>query len=84
MADSSPQSTLLKSIGAFGGVYTTGVSLNTGDYMAIKALGSDVTVLGETVGNINDISGAIIPQGDLILGEFSVVNCSGDAVIYKS
>jgi hypothetical protein len=52
--------------------------------MAIKALGSDVTVLGATVGNIDGISGAIIPQGDLILGEFSVVNCSGDAVIYKS
>jgi hypothetical protein len=84
MSDSSPQITLLKSIGALGGAYVNGTTLVTGNYMAIKALGSDVTVLGATVGNIDGISGAIIPQGDLILGEFSVVNCSGDAVIYKS
>lgn len=84
MSDSSPQTTLLKSIGALGGSYVSDTTLVTGDYMAIKALNSDVTVLGGTVGNIDNISGAIIPKGDVILGEFSVINCSGDAIIYKS
>tara|TARA_B110000495_G_C22840380_1_gene490132 strand:+ start:481 stop:729 length:249 start_codon:yes stop_codon:yes gene_type:complete len=80
--DSSPQSSLLKSLGAYGGKRVTGSSLNTGVYMAVKAL-TDTTILNSTVGNIDGITGAIIIQGDTLLGQFSVLGLSGDSIIYK-
>lgn len=79
---SSPQSAQLKNIGALGGVRATGVSNHSGDYMAIKALGSDVTIVGAT-GNINGLDGAVIPQGDTVLGVFSNLSISGDAILYN-
>lgn len=81
--DSSPQSTLLKSIGAKGGIRVTGESLITGNFMAIKAL-EEVTILGSTACNIQNISGAVLAQGDVLLGEFTVANVSGDSVLYFS
>ena len=79
---SSPQSAQLKNIGAFGGIRVTGESSNQDDYMAIKALGSDVTVLGIS-GNVLGLTGAVIPQGDTLLGQFSNLHLTGDAVLYK-
>lgn len=82
MAGSSIQSSLLKSLGAFGGQRVTGEATVTGSFGSIYALTSS-TILGNTECNISNISGAVIPQGDTLLGDFSVVHISGDAVLYK-
>lgn len=60
----------------------TGNSVNTGEYMCVAAL-TDTTILGSTVGNIDNISGAVVPQGSVLLGEWSVLHVSGDCVLYK-
>lgn len=80
--DSSTQSSLLHGIGAYGGVRKTGTTLNTGQYFAIKAL-TDTTISAGTVGNISGLVGAVIIQGDTVVGSWSVLNISGDAILYQ-
>jgi hypothetical protein len=83
MADSSIQSSFLKSLGAFGGQRVTGEATVTGSFGAIKAMATS-TILGNTECNISDISGLVVPQGDTVLGDFYVVHISGDAILYKN
>lgn len=80
---SSLQSLLIQMMGANGGKYITGVNSVTGDFMAYKAL-SDSTFQGDTVGNIENISGALLSAGDYILGQFDVISVSGDGICYYS
>ena len=87
--DNSPQGLMLQSMGGPGSEYLTGTNSVTGAYFGIQAL-EDCTMMGLTVGNItssdpqNDgISGAIIPQGVTLFGEFSAVQLAGKAVLYK-
>ena len=82
MPDSSPQGLLLQSMGAGGSDYLTGTNPLTGEYFGIQAL-EDCTIGGLTVGNASDISGAIIPQGATLFGQFQVVQIVGKAVLYK-
>ena len=83
MADRSTQTSLLKSIGGLGGDRVTGVSTISGVlFMAIHA-NEETTVLGDTVGNINNIEDMVIAAGDTILGEWTVVHTEGDCIIYK-
>jgi hypothetical protein len=80
--DSSAQSSLLCTIGAFGGARKTGVTLNTGKFFALKAL-TDTIISPGTNGNISNLAGAVILQGDTIVGNWTVLNISGDAIIYQ-
>jgi hypothetical protein len=80
--DSSAQSSLLCTIGAFGGARKTGMSLNTGKFFALKAL-TDTIILEGTNGNISNLNNAIILQGDTLVGSWTVLNISGDAIIYQ-
>lgn len=82
MADSSPQSTLLKSIGAYGGIRVTGESLITGNYMAVMAM-TDTTILGSTQGNVGNLSGVVVVQGATLLGDWNILHTSGDCIIYN-
>ena len=87
--DNSPQGLLLQSMGGPGSEYLTGLNSTTGNYFGIQAF-EDCTVMGLTAGNVtsndpqNDgISGAIIPKGATLFGDFTVVQLSGKAVLYK-
>ena len=87
--DNSPQGLLLQSMGGPGSEYLTGLNSTTGNYFGIQAF-EDCTMMGLTTGNVtsndpqNDgISGAIIPKGATLFGDFTVVQLSGKAVLYK-
>ena len=90
--DNSPQGLLLQSMGGPGSEYLTGITSTTGSYFGIQAF-EDCTMLGLTSGNIasNDtqasaacpVSGAIIPKGATLFGDFSIVQLSGKAILYK-
>ena len=87
--DNSPQGLLLQSMGGPGSEYLTGTNSVTGAYFGIQAL-EDCTMGGLTVGNVsssdagNDgISGAIIPKGATLFGQFQAVQIVGKAVLYK-
>ena len=90
--DNSPQGLLLQSMGGPGSEYLTGINSTTGSYFGIQAF-EDCTVLGLTSGNVssNDpqqpadcpASGAIIPKGATLFGDFNVVQLSGKAILYK-
>ena len=89
MPDSSPQGLLLQSMGGWGSEYLTGLTTSAGNYFGVQAL-EDCTMMGGTVGNVsssdpqNDgISGAIIPKGATLFGQFTAVQLSGKAVLYK-
>jgi hypothetical protein len=89
MPDSSPQGLLLQSMGGWGSEYLTGLNSITGKYFGVQAF-EDCTMMGLTVGNVsssdpqNDgISGAIIPKGATLFGQFTAVQLSGKAVLYK-
>jgi hypothetical protein len=89
MADSSPQGLLLQSMGAPGSEYVTGLNSITGNYFGVQAF-EDCTMMGLTVVNVsssdpqNDgISGAIVPKGATLFGQFTAVQLSGKAVLYK-
>ena len=79
-------------MGGPGGEYLTGLNSTTGSYFGIQAF-EDCTVMGLTSGNIasNDpqasaacpVSGAIIPKGATLFGDFSIVQLSGKAILYK-
>lgn len=89
MPDTSQQGLLLQSMGAWGSEYVTGLNAVQGSFFGIQAF-EDTTMLGGTVGNVsssdsgNDgISGAILPKGATLFGQFSTVQLSGKAVLYK-
>jgi hypothetical protein len=82
MTDSSTQTSLLKTIGATGGKRIVGDVTISGHFMAIHAL-DDTTVLAGTVGNIEDFEGATIVLGDVIVGEWTTLHLSGDAIVYR-
>jgi hypothetical protein len=82
MTDSSTQTSLLKTIGATGGIRIVGDQTITGHFMAIHAL-DDCTVLSGTEGNIENFVGASIVLGDVIVGEWTTIHLSGDAIVYR-
>lgn len=82
MTDSSTQTSLLKTIGATGGVRIVGDQTITGSFMAIHAL-QDCTILSGTEGNIEGFIGAVIVTGDVVVGEWTTIHISGDAIVYR-
>ena len=82
MADASTQTSLLKSIGALGGIRVTGDQTVNGNFMAIHAL-SDSSILSGTEGNIEGLIGSTISLGDVIVGEWTTIHINGDAILYK-
>ena len=82
MIDPSTQSSLLKTIGAVGGQRIVGDQTISGQFMAIHAL-DETTVLAGTVGNIDGLVNAVISLGDVIVGEWTTLHLSGDAIVYK-
>jgi hypothetical protein len=69
--------------GVPGGQYETGNATDvTGSWFAIQAIES-TTINGGTTCNIDNISGCVVPAGSTIFGEFSVVKCSGKAILYN-
>lgn len=50
--------------------------------MAIHAL-ADTTILTNTEGNIDNFVGTVISTGDVIVGEWTTLRISGEAIIYK-
>ena len=82
MTDSSTQTSLLKTIGATGGIRLVGDQTIYGSFMAIHAL-TETTVLSGTVGNIQNFIGTEILAGDVIVGEWTTLHISGEAIIYK-
>lgn len=72
-------------MGKFGAKRVTTTSETTPDegkiFVAIKALAE--TTINTTTGNITGFDGAVISQGDVVVGEFtSVTLTSGDAILY--
>jgi hypothetical protein len=83
MTDSSTQTSLLKTIGAMGGVRVSSADETvTGNFMAIHAI-ADTTILANTVGNIDNLVGMVIAAGDVVVGEWTTIRISGEAIIYK-
>lgn len=79
----STQSSLLKQVGHYGGE-RVGIGTHTGEFMAIHAL-DDCTIGAATVGSISNFVGASVALGDVIVGEWSVIELSaGDAILYYS
>lgn len=77
----STQSSLLKTLGAYGGIRVVGDQTLVGKFMAIHAL-DDTTVESGTVGNIQNFVGSTIVLGDTIVGSWSTVHISGEAIVY--
>jgi len=76
----STQSTLLKQVGHYGGERVVNATV-TGKFMAIHAL-ADCTVGAGTVGSILNFSGASIALGDVIVGEWTAIEITGEAIVY--
>jgi hypothetical protein len=83
MAGSYEQELLGRSMGEFGGVRFNGEGHATGNFCGIHAL-TDTTVKATTIGNIDNIVGAVIPKGDTVVGYFTIVHASGDHIIYNA
>lgn len=79
----STQSSLLKTLGAYGGKRISGENTISGKFLAIHAL-DDCTVAAGTVGNIENLVGATITLGDVIVGDWSTIHLVGDAIVYYS
>jgi len=82
MIDPSTQSSLLKTIGAVGGIRIVGDQTISGNFMAIHAL-DETVVLSGTEGNIENFVGATIVLGDVIVGEWTTLHLNGDAIVYR-
>jgi len=82
MIDPSTQSSLLKTIGATGGIRIVGDQTISGNFMAIHAL-TETSILSGTEGNIQNFIGTEILAGDVIVGEWTTLHISGEAIIYK-
>jgi hypothetical protein len=79
----STQSTLLKQVGHYGGKRIVGDQTVTGKFMAIHAL-DDTVVMSGTEGSIENFVGATIVLGDVIVGEWTTLHLSGEAIVYFS
>jgi hypothetical protein len=79
----STQSTLLKQVGHYGGERLVGDQTVSGNFMAIHAL-ADTTVMAGTEGSIGNFVGATIVTGDVIVGEWTTLHISGEAIVYYS
>tara|TARA_B110000285_G_scaffold191307_1_gene219006 strand:- start:122 stop:373 length:252 start_codon:yes stop_codon:yes gene_type:complete len=79
----STQSTLLKQVGHYGGERLVGDQTVSGNFMAIHAL-ADTTVMAGTEGSIGNFVGSIIVTGDVIVGEWTTLHISGEAIVYYS
>ena len=77
----STQSSLLKTLGAYGGKRVVGNQTLSGKFMAIHAL-DDTTIEAGTVGNIEGSVGATIVLGDVIVGSWTTLHISGEAIVY--
>ena len=78
----STQSSLLKQVGHYGGERVVNGTV-TGKFMAIHAL-DDCVIGAGTVGSISNFIGANVALGDVIVGEWSSVEISGDAIVYHA
>lgn len=76
----STQSSLLKQVGHYGGERVVNGTVN-GKFMAIHAL-TDCVIGAATVGSISNFVGANVALGDVIVGEWSVIELTGDAIVY--
>lgn len=76
----STQSSLLKQVGHYGGERVVNDTV-TGKFMAIHAL-TDCVIGAATVGSISNFVGANVALGDVIVGEWSVIELTGDAIVY--
>lgn len=76
----STQSTLLKQVGHYGGERIIDTTV-TGKFMAIHAL-NDCVIGAGTVGSIGNFVGATIVLGDVIVGEWTSIQITGDAIVY--
>ena len=80
---STPQQLLMEQNGVPGGQYVTDDgTLLTGEWFAVQAIEA-TTIEGLTTCNITDISGCVIPAGSTVFGNFTVINCSGKAILYN-
>mgnify|MGYP003649492883 CR=1 FL=1 len=79
----STQSSLVKQLGGYGGLRVTGTQTITGNFMAIHAL-DDCTIGAGTLGNIDNFSGASITLGDCVVGYWTTIEISGDAIVYHA
>lgn len=77
----STQSSLLKTLGHYGGTRVVGNQTITGKFMAIHAL-ADTTVESGTVGNIENFIGSTIIIGDVIVGSWTTLHLDGEAIVY--
>jgi hypothetical protein len=77
----STQSSLLKTLGAYGGVRVVGDQTITGKFMAIHAL-DDTVILSGTTGNIENFIGSTITLGDVIVGSWTTLHITGEAIVY--
>lgn len=68
--------------GLTGGIVIDDTSKHDGTFSVLKALGGDV-VFSAVSGNINDLAGTTLSNGDFIVGYFtSVTLTSGTLVAY--
>jgi len=82
MGDKSTQSNMVKSLGGYGSERVVGADTVTGNYIAVQAI-ADTTILGDTVGNMENIDGLVVSEGIIILGDWSVLQVSGECIIYN-
>ena len=72
--------------GLLGGQYVTGDTTDvTGNWFAIQAL--EATTMNDgTTSNLENIgsSSGVIPAGSTIFGDFTVIKCSGKAILYNA
>lgn len=76
----STQSSLLKQVGHYGGERVVNATV-TGNFMAIHAL-DDCIIGAATVGSISNFAGASVALGDVIVGQWTSVEITGDAIVY--
>lgn len=76
----STQSSLIKQLGGYGGERIENATVS-GKFMAIHAL-ADCTIGPATQGSISNLVGANVALGDVIVGEWSVIEIAGDAIVY--
>ena len=81
---SSPQQLLMEQNGVPGGQYETANTTDvTGEWFAVQAIEATTISSGADC-NISNLasSSCVVPAGSTIFGDFSVVKCSGKAILY--
>ena len=71
--------------GVPGGQYETGNATDvTGDWFAVQAVEA-TTINAGTTCNITNLASSecVIPAGSTVFADFSVVKCSGKAILYN-